>query len=176
MQAGRKRLTYLSWFLRKISTYDASDHERPGKPCLHLPKQSLRSMSTQQSDKKPAGVWMDHSHAIVVDSENGEFGITQKIEMKSSHHAHSGGSEHTHHQAGQATVVKFYHELADKIHKYDEILLFGPGTAQEEMFNYLIHNKQFAGKKVHIDSADHMTDNQMVAKVRTFYAAHPVGK
>lgn len=129
-------------------------------------------MSKQHNDKKPVGIWMDHSQAIVIDSEKGSFEIAFKV--KAHNHSHSGGSEHTRNQAGHAATVKFYHELADSIQKYDEILLFGPGKAQEEMFNYLIHNKQFSGKKVHIDSADHLTDNQMVAKVRTFYTPQPV--
>jgi hypothetical protein len=49
------------------------------------------------------------------------------------------------------------------------VLLFGPGTAQEEFFNYLNQHKQYAGKKLSIDTASHLTDAQMVAKVRDFF-------
>jgi hypothetical protein len=59
--------------------------------------------------------------------------------------------------------------LGKHIGPYSDVLLFGPGTAQEEFFNFLNEHKQYAGKKYSIDTASHLTDAQMVAKVRDFF-------
>jgi hypothetical protein len=52
---------------------------------------------------------------------------------------------------------------------YDEIYLFGPGKSQEELRNFLHEDSHFKNKRVAVGSASHMTDHQMVAKVRDFF-------
>lgn len=129
-------------------------------------------MSNHSNEKKYAGVWLDHENAIIVDANKGEFGITTKVK---SHPHHSGGSEQAHHHAAKSALEKYYQAVTKLLADYDEILLFGPGQAQEELYNQLIQDKHYSGKKLHIDTAQHLTDPQLVARVRTFYAPHHVG-
>lgn len=129
-------------------------------------------MSNHSHEKKYAGVWLDHQKAVIVDANSGEFAISRTLK---SHPHHSGHSEQNHQHAAQEALRKFYYELSKSLTTYDEILLFGPGQAQEELRNQLIADKHFSGKKLHIDTAEHLTEPQMVARVRTFYAPHHVG-
>jgi hypothetical protein len=48
-------------------------------------------------------------------------------------------------------------------------LIFGPGKAQEQFKNHLESDSQFNKKDISIDSADQLTEPQMVAQVRNFF-------
>jgi hypothetical protein len=51
-------------------------------------------------------------------------------------------------------------------------LIFGAGKAQEQFKNFLMEDAHFKTKKITIDSADTLTDPQMIAKVRDFFSAN----
>jgi hypothetical protein len=56
--------------------------------------------------------------------------------------------------------------LTGIIEKYDTIYLFGPSTAKKELMNWIRDKKQISGKTFIMDSAEELTFNQMVAKVK----------
>jgi stalled ribosome rescue protein Dom34 len=119
--------------------------------------------------KSQAGIWMDHKHAIFITDEhqNGEFAIQNKV--KASEH-HGSKSEHTSHNASKNEIIKYFKEIANALKPYDEILLFGPGKSQEELLNFLHEDHHFNTKKITLATADHITDNQMIAQVRDFFS------
>jgi len=125
----------------------------------------------KNENRKFVGVWLDHAHAMVITTEDqtgyGDYAIHTKVEFHG--HAAHGSSEHADHHKKQAEAVKYYREVSKHIEAFDDILLFGPGTAQEELFNHLREDKHFQGKKLSIDSAGKLTDNQMIAFVRDFF-------
>jgi len=57
------------------------------------------------------------------------------------------------------------------LENYQEILLSGPGTAKEQLFNHLSENKLFKGKDIEVKSSDKLTKNQMLSKVLYFFKA-----
>ena len=123
-----------------------------------------------EHSKKLSGVWLDHQEALIVTTEDhkdhGEFAIREKV--KSGHtgnpsresNLHSGVNEHLHH---------YYKAVSDKLKEFDEILLMGPGKAHEELKNILHTDKHFSNKKIINESADHLSENQLVAKVKHHY-------
>jgi stalled ribosome rescue protein Dom34 len=123
--------------------------------------------------KQYAGVWLDSQNAMVIsnstDEANGEYAIQDKVK---AHEYHGGKGEHGSNKADQANSLKYYKSVAAVLSKYDEILIFGPGQAQEEFLNFLSGDSQFNSKKMTIDSSDQMTDPQMIARVRDFFNAH----
>lgn len=125
------------------------------------------SEKQQEKRKTQVGVWLDHHQAFVVSAPEGEFAIADSFETTAPEHHRS--SEHTIHKAEKALTLKHFHAVAAQLTAYDHILLFGPGTAQEEMRNLLSDDIHFRDKKVAIDSASQMTQNQIVAKVRDFF-------
>ena len=124
----------------------------------------------KQSTKQYAGVWMDNSKAIIIskgaDSDGGEYAVQDNVKVKDSH---AGGNEHTINNAQKTDTLKYYKSLSNLLVSYDEILIFGPGKAQEQFQNHLKQDAQFKNKQVTIDSAEHLTDPQMIAKVRDFF-------
>ncbi|TKK64214.1 hypothetical protein FC093_22995 [Ilyomonas limi] len=69
----------------------------------------------------------------------------------------------------QSDSRKYFKALSSLLLNYDEILVFGPGKSQEQFQHYLQEDAQFNSKKITIDSAEHLTDPQMIAKVRNFF-------
>lgn len=126
-----------------------------------------KSGKQREKRKTQVGVWLDHHQAFVVSAPDGEFAMAESIETTAPEHNRT--SEHTINKAENALTLKHLHAVAARLTTYDHILLFGPGTAQEEIRNLLSDDNRFRDKKVVIDSASQMTQNQIVAKVRDFF-------
>lgn len=116
-----------------------------------------------------AGVWLDQRTAIIITraSDDGEFVIQDKLH---GHHEQRGGSEHTMNSGKQADTLKYFKELATRLTGFGEILVFGPGTLQEEFRNFLAGEAHFDHAKMTLDTAEQQTDPQMVAQVRNFFS------
>lgn len=124
----------------------------------------------QSNKKQNAGVWIDNQKAIIItntsENENGDFTIQEKIKGSENQ---GGGSEHSMNNAKQSGSLKYFKSVSSRLLNYDEILIFGPGKSQEQFQNHLQGDAQFNSKKITIDSAEQLTDPQMIAKVREFF-------
>ncbi len=120
-----------------------------------------------QEQKKCVGIWMDHRQAIFINDESGEFAITDTVNSE-EYTGHKG--EHTTNNAKRNTDKKYHKTLSNHLMNYDDIYLFGPGTSQEEMQNFLKEDLHFKNKKITLGTADQITDPQMVAQVRDFFS------
>ncbi len=116
---------------------------------------------------KRAGIWIDHREAIFITDKSGEFAIQEKIKSE-EYHGRKG--ENTSNNAKRNVDRKYHKELSNHLMNYDEIYLFGPGTSQEELLNFLHEDLHFKNKKITLGTADHITDPQMVAQVRDFFS------
>jgi stalled ribosome rescue protein Dom34 len=124
----------------------------------------------QKDKKKHVGVHLDSIHAIIIaaeDNEAAEYVIQSKVKAE-----HSTGGEHAMNNAKQADTLKFFKSVSGLLLNYDELLIFGAGKAQEEFKNFLMEDAHFKTKKITIDTADNLTDPQVIAKVRDFYSAN----
>lgn len=122
----------------------------------------------QTNQKQFAGVWLDHHKATIIamENEDAEYTVLDKVE---SAEEHGGSSEHSIHKTEQADQLKYFKSVAKLLVNYDEVLLFGPGTAQEQFQKHLQEDTQFKNSKIVIDSSDKLTDPQMISKVREFF-------
>ena len=122
------------------------------------------------NQKQYAGVFLDNDKAMIItansDNESGDYTIQDRVKAKESH---GGGSEHSMNNAKQSDSLKYFKTLSTRLLNYDEILVFGPGKAQEQFQNHLSEDAQFKNKKISIDSAEQLTEPQMVAVVRDFF-------
>ncbi len=122
------------------------------------------------NQKQYAGVWLDNDKAMIItansNNESGDYTIQDKVKAKENH---GGGSEHSMNNAKQSDSLKYFKTLSTHLLKYDEILIFGPGKSQEQFQNHLNEDAQFKNKKISIDSAEQLTEPQMVAVVRDFF-------
>lgn len=126
---------------------------------------------SNQNEKVYAGVWMDNHNAMVISRPESSTGEDYAIQNKVKSKEYRGGKgEHGSNNADQANSQHFYKDVANLLLPFDEILIFGPGQAQEEFHNFLKGDMHFNNKKIIIDTAERMSDPQMIAKVRTQFA------
>ena len=136
-------------------------------------------------NKKIAGLWLDHSEAKLVNPSESN---SQPSVIKSMHNQgkHIAGEEadgtrlgnfrttndesHKHYRE-QNELHVYYKKVAEALQPFDDILIFGPTTAKQELQNYLLADKNFANKKITVEPADYITDNQIAERVRNFYKA-----
>ena len=134
--------------------------------------------------KNYAGLWLDRRQAILVSiNDLGEFikRIQSDIERKVRL---SGGSRtgKTPYGPQQVSVDgkqearikrqlrQYYQEIIRGIQDANNILIFGPGEAKTELKKELEKSREFALKKITVEPSDKMTERQIAAKVRQFFA------
>lgn len=114
---------------------------------------------------------MDHSVAHLMDITSGEC-ITSKIESDFTHQEKEEtihkGEVHMH-NAEQHLDRSYYKKLGDIIKVYDEVVLFGPTTAKDELHNMLKADHRFAKTDIQTKHADKLTENQQHAFVREYF-------
>jgi hypothetical protein len=130
------------------------------------------------------GVWMDHHQAhFIYQKSKGEYEMES---MESSYNLHpciegeeadgssfgknrDSNGEYKKHTIEHGQLHDYYKKLATVLENYDEILLFGPTTAKEELFNILFADKAFKGIRITIENSDKMTANQMMAFTKKYF-------
>jgi hypothetical protein len=135
---------------------------------------------------KSVGIWLDQSKAHFIGFEEGEATFIETLispherikreegeendtSRFSPNPSHLSNNEYRKNNITQNELNEYYKMLEDKIGKFDDVLLFGPGTAKDQFKNRLGENKAFSKKWVSVQNADKMTDNQLLAFVREFY-------
>lgn len=73
------------------------------------------------------------------------------------------------HNDEQQKQHAYYDKLGDVIKNYDRVVLFGPTSAKEELFNRIKKDRAFEKIKIEIKHADKMTDNQQHAFVKNYF-------
>lgn len=135
-------------------------------------------------------VFMDHSKARLISCENGVAHFTEIIESGRASHQRNGGEgsnqtrfgsepyfasndEYSRHNQEKELKRTYFQHLKDRLKSYEEILLFGAGTAKKEMLHYLHDQNGFPRKKIHVENSDYLTDNQLLEIVRNYFFSKP---
>jgi len=139
-------------------------------------------MKKNKSIPAAIGVWMDHSKACLIDPAKNTSAIsTIKSPIKPRRifgeeangtrlgNNRSTNNEYSKHEKEKNVAHAFYKMLAEALHGYDEVFLFGPTTARKEFRNYTLKENLLTGKKVASRPADYLTNNQMVQQVRKYF-------
>ena len=136
--------------------------------------------------KKPVkkiGLWLDHVDAHFIEMEDSQehfetihSGKKSLLRMKGESgngikmgNYRSTNNEHREQMRENEIMSDYYKDIEKRLLNYDEIFIFGASTAKDELYNLLRTNKHFDGKLIHTESSDHITKNQMIAKVRAFF-------
>jgi stalled ribosome rescue protein Dom34 len=117
-----------------------------------------------------AVVWVDHREArIFLLDRKGFKRATVSTELR--HHQ-------THNKAGTIEGKRtspdqsYYQEIVTALEPAAEWLIFGPGSARDELASYVrSHDLQLSERVIGVESADHPTDREIVARARTFFKA-----
>ena len=117
--------------------------------------------------KKQIGLWIDHRKAIIVTIKDGEEEIKKiksNMEKDVRFKGEGGAGEDVRDRQFENHLNSFYDEVVAYIRDADSIQIFGPGEAKGELKKRIEHDGIKAD--VLVETADKMTDNQIVAKVR----------
>jgi hypothetical protein len=132
---------------------------------------------------KKIGLWLDHVDAHFIELEDGqeifetinsEKESLNRIKGESGNGIKMGNfrstnNEHQVQMRENEILSDYYKNIAKRLEDFDEIFIFGASTAKDELTNLLRKNKHFDDKLIHTESSDHITKNQMIARVRSFF-------
>ncbi len=119
------------------------------------------------------GIWIDHKKAVIVfASANGMAART--LESQVGPHPHFGGSqegggEKKYEERFDHELDHYYDDVISQLGHPDSILIFGPGEAKVQLQERVRRDKALSGSRVEIETADRLTDPQIVAKVKQHY-------
>jgi len=120
---------------------------------------------------KCLGIWMDYSKAHLMQLLPGDI-HTQIIESNFTHEEKASSiekSEKHMHNKEEGEHLKYFKKIQKEIEKYDDMLLFGPTDAKEEL-NKLLHEDHINTRvRIEIKTTDKMTENQLYAFVRKHF-------
>ena len=139
-------------------------------------------MNKIKTDRK-IGLWLDHNKAHFIDLSSGLVSVEtafsdQESEVRYKGEAGTGtllgnnrstNNENHKHNREREIMDEYYRMLIDRLKKYDDIFLFGPTSAKDELFNRIKVDKHFDLKVINAEPADQLTENQMVAAVKKFF-------
>jgi uncharacterized protein YunC (DUF1805 family) len=131
--------------------------------------------------KRKVGLWIDHRKAVVVSvTDKGEdIGViiseVEKQLRRSGDSPLKGSYEPSQVPADDSRTRDllghlniYYDEVISSVRNAESILIFGPGSAKDELKERLEKNK-LAGRIAGIETVDKMTDRQIAAKVRKHF-------
>jgi len=120
---------------------------------------------------KQLGIWMDHSNAVLLHMSDGKI-EESNVEIESNHGREDydfGKNETLQHNKEQHHQSSYYKKLSNIIKNYQEVLLFGPTNAKDELLNLLKTDHLFENIKIEVKHSDKMTGNQMHNLVNEYF-------
>jgi len=120
---------------------------------------------------KQVGIWMDHSIAYLMELNNDTIlksNVASEFTFQEKEHSWRK-SEKLMHNKEQHQQSSYYKKLSDKIKKYQEVLLFGPTDAKDELLNLLKADHLFENIKIDVKHADKMSELKMNDFVRAYF-------
>ena len=124
-----------------------------------------------QHDRMPthAVTWIDHKEARIfhVHPDSTE----ETTILAPQHHLHRHPKGHGEPAPHPDDANRFFKEVARALEGADALLIVGPATAKLEFFRYLHeHHRRMEAIVVGVESADHPTDGEIVARAKRAFA------
>jgi hypothetical protein len=73
------------------------------------------------------------------------------------------------HKKEQHLQLSYYKKIGDIIKKYQDVVLFGPTDAKNELLNLIKTDHLFEGIKIEVENSDKMTEDQMQTFVIDYF-------
>jgi hypothetical protein len=132
--------------------------------------------------KKLIGVWLDTKQAVLIeitDKSKRIKTITSEIDSKERISGESkrfgrfgqqylNPEKHKRNKI-QEQVKLYLQQIIEEIKQFDSLLVFGPSEMKNKLKKEIQKHKDIAEKLSSVQTADHMTENQMVAWVRKHF-------
>ncbi len=121
---------------------------------------------------KKLGIWMDHSNAHLMEFTSDPI-ESKTIESEFTHQDKEQTlvkSEKGMHNKEQHKQSEYYKKLGEVIRNYDEVVLFGPTEAKQQLYNLIKDDHLFEKVKIEVKQSDKMTENQQHAFVKKYFS------
>jgi hypothetical protein len=121
---------------------------------------------------KQLGIYIDYTNAFLMElinkmivSRNIEFENNNEIEIYKDISIIPVIDKEKHHHLRSA----YYLELCDIIKNYNQVVLFGPNDAKNELFNLLEFDHNFDSIKIYNENTANLTEIQMHDYVKMYF-------
>jgi len=145
----------------------------------------MRPVTKENMMRTKAGLWIDHKKAIIVavTDKGEEVGlIVSRVEkqlqrsgdspLKGRYESHKVPADDSRQRTFTGHLNIYYEAVIASLRDAESILIFGPGEAKGELKKHLEENK-LGGRIAGVETVDKMTDRQIAAKVRKYFAEKP---
>jgi len=117
-----------------------------------------------------AVVWIDHNEARVFHVHPETANEVTILSPQHHFHRHAKGAGEAREHPDDAK--RFFHDVAHTLGAADAILIVGPSSAKLELFKHLHeHERSVSARVVGVESADHPTDGEIIARARSYFRA-----
>jgi len=120
---------------------------------------------------KQLGIWMDHSNAYLMELTNDVI-VTSRVALESTNNDTEFNfykGEKLIHKKEQHLQLSYYRKIGEVIKKYQDVVLFGPTDAKNELINLVKTDHLFEDIKIEVKNADKMTEDQMQTFIREYF-------
>jgi len=128
---------------------------------------------------RKVGLWIDHKQAYIIWYENDKIEVILSSIEPPAHFSggtqlggklnQKGDLELRHNDRYKLQLTRYYQQVISKLKDVESIFIMGPGEAKIEFEKALKKMKHMKDRLLKSETADKMTINQMVARVREFY-------
>jgi len=139
-------------------------------------------MKKKVEPKKDVGIWLDKEKAYII-SIFGEEEKVQKIESEVETRVRFPGEKKSYSRLGNMFVNPakrktkrqkqqlhhYFEEIINNVTDADEIMVFGPSDTKKHFEKEILTHKSLSPKFKGVQSADNISERQMIAKVKEFY-------
>lgn len=128
-------------------------------------------MQTNMKKDRHLGIWMDHSNAFLMELIDDKI-ITNNLlseAAKPEKNFNPFKGEKLINKKEQHLQSGYYKKLSESIRGFQEVVLFGPTDAKNELLNLLKSDHLFDNIKIDAVQSDKMTENQMHTFVREYF-------
>lgn len=130
------------------------------------------------------GIWIDYSQAIIGEVKNNAVTLSV-IESEIDHllridgetadktrfsPQHRSNNEHRNENRHHEQVKKYIKTVYEEIKNADAIYIIGPAEAKKELVKYYTENNKNDNNILAVEPCDKLTENQLKAKFKEFYA------
>ena len=121
------------------------------------------------------GIWIDHRKAVIVTISGGHVRTKTLVSDVGPHTRYAGsqegGGEKKYEERHSQDLDRYYDEVISQLGEPDALLLFGPSEAKLQLKDRLGRSNVLSDRVVAVESADKLTDPQIVAKVREHFGS-----
>ncbi len=125
------------------------------------------------------GVWIDHKQAYLIWYKEGRVEVIPSNIEPPEHFSggtqlggklnQKGDLELRHNDRYKVKLTQFYRQVIAALKEADQVFVMGPGEAKVEFEKVFKRQKAMQNRLLKVETADKMTKNQMIARVRQFY-------